>query len=106
MQLDRYFTGTTRTTTRLDRLLVMLVVLLLSLQLLTAGQHKDNHVGFNDNCASCVFAHHLPHALPEVDLVPAAPVGLVAYHIAQVLIRQAAKPFSFLIPRGQAPPQL
>lgn len=106
MQRDRYFTGTTRSTTRLDRFLVTLVVLLLSLQLLTAGRHKDNHVGFSDNCASCVFAHHLPHALPEVDLVAAAPLALVAYHIAQVLIRQAAKPFSFLIPRGQAPPRL
>lgn len=105
MQLDRYLAGTTRSTTRLDRLMVMLVVLLLSLQLLTAGQHKDNHVGFNDNCASCIFAHHLPHALPEVDLVPAAPIALVAYHIAQVLIRQAARPFSYLAPRGQSPPR-
>jgi nitrate reductase gamma subunit len=105
MQLDRYFTGTTRTTTRLDRLMVMLLVLLLSVQLLMSGCHKENHAGYSDNCASCVFAHHLPHALPEVDLVPAAPMALVAYHIAQVLIRQAAIPFSFLIPRGQAPPR-
>jgi hypothetical protein len=105
MQRNRYLAGTTRTTTRLDRFLVALVVLLLSLQLLLSGCHKENHAGYSDNCASCVFAHHLPHALPEVDLIPAAPMALVAYHIAQVLIRQAAKPFSFLIPRGQAPPR-
>lgn len=105
MQLARYFNGSTRTVTWLDRVLVLCVVLLLSLQLLSSGRHKDDHVGQSDNCPSCVFAHHLPHGLPDVTPV-LVPVSVAhSYQIARLVILQAPTPFSFLVPHSHGPPR-
>jgi hypothetical protein len=106
MQFARYFSGSIRTMTWLDRVLVLLVASLLSLQLLGAGHHKDDHAGYSDNCASCFFAHQVPHGLPDVE--PAVvPVRMAqVYRLAGPARRQAA-PASprFLIPHAQAPPR-
>jgi hypothetical protein len=105
MQLARYFRGALRTKTRFDRILVLFVLALLSLQLLSAGRHKDNHVGYSDNCASCFFAHQVPHGLPDVAPVPAPARATYSYRIGRLVIHQAPSFFSFLIPSSHAPPR-
>jgi hypothetical protein len=105
MRLARYFSGSIRTMTWMDRVLVLLVVALLSLQLLSSGHHKGNHVGYSDHCASCSFAHQVPHGLPDVQ--PAVvPVSVAqSYLLERVVIHQAAPYARFLIPHSQAPPR-
>jgi len=105
MQQLRYFSGAIRTRNWLDRLLVLAVVLLLSIQLLSAGNHKDDHVGQSDDCPACMFAHQLPHGLPVVDVVPAPVVALLHYFLAPVVFLQAPALLNYLIPQGQAPPR-
>lgn len=105
MQAARYFSGAIRTRNWLDRLLVLAVVLLLALQLLGSGQHKDDHIGHSGDCASCIFAHHVPHGLPGVDVAPAPAMAVVRYHLVPVVVRQAPAFFSFLIPQSQGPPR-
>jgi hypothetical protein len=90
--------------TWLDRVVVLAVALLLSLQLMASGQHKDNHVGYGDNCSSCVFAHHMPAGLPEVN-PPLLPVlAAHSYRLPRVVIYQAPSCLSFLMPKSQGPP--
>jgi hypothetical protein len=105
MLLTRYVSGSIRALTRLDRVLVLLVASLLSLQLLSVGHHKDDHVGYQDNCSSCFFAHQVPHGLPDVEpaLVPARIAQW--YRIDRPAIRQTCVSPSFLIPNAQAPPR-
>lgn len=91
--------------TWLDRAVVLAVVLLLSLQLLVSGQHKDNHVGYGDNCPSCVFAHHVPCGLPDVTPALLPMVTRQAYLLLRVVIQQAPSRICFLIPKSQAPPR-
>jgi hypothetical protein len=105
MQSMRYLRGSLHTMTWLDRAVVLSVALLLSLQLMFAGQHKDNHVGYGDNCASCVFAHHLPSGLPDVDPVALPPRAVPGYRIEPAVIYRAPSFVSFLIPESQAPPR-
>jgi hypothetical protein len=105
MQLARYFRGSLRTRTWLDRALVLFVLALLSLQLLSAGRHKDDHVGYSDNCASCFFAHQVPHGLPDVDPVLAPARAATSYRVERFVIHQAPSLFSFLIPSAHAPPR-
>jgi len=91
--------------TWLDRAVVLAVVLLLSLQLTLSGRHKDDHIGYGDNCPSCVFAHHVPSGLPEAS-PPLLPVlAAHSYRLLRVAIRQAPSGVSFLIPESQAPPR-
>jgi hypothetical protein len=105
MQAMRYLRGSLRTMTWLDRAVVLSLALLLSLQLMLSGQHKDNHVGYGDNCASCVFAHHLPSGLPDVDPV-ALPAGeVLSYRLADAVVYRSRSFVSFLIPESQAPPR-
>lgn len=100
----RYFRGSLRTMTWLDRFVVLSVALLLSLQLMLSGQHKDDHVGYGDNCPSCVFAHHLPSGLPDVDPVALPGAATLSYHLADAVVYRAPAVVSFLIPESQAPP--
>ena len=100
----RYLRGSIRTMTWLDRAVVLSLALLLALQLMLSGQHKDDHVGYGDNCPSCVFAHHLPSGLPDVNPVP-LPVQMAhSYRLPQVVVYRAPALVSFLIPKSQAPP--
>lgn len=105
MQLARYFSGSIRTMARLDRVLVLLVASLLSLQLLSAGHHKDDHVGYDDTCSSCFFADQVPHGLPDAQ--PAlVPVTIArSYRLERVVIHQSPADPRFLIPHAQAPPR-
>lgn len=105
MQAARYFSGAIRTRTWLDRLLAVALVLLLSFQLLSAGNHKDDHAGQSDDCPACMFAHQLPHGLPEVDIVPVPVEALLHYHLTPAVFLQAPAVFNFLIPQAQAPPR-
>jgi hypothetical protein len=105
MQSMRYLRGSLHTMTWLDRAVVLSVALLLSLQLMLSGQHKDNHVGYGDNCASCVFAHHLPSGLPDVEPVVRVGAATLSYHLADAVIYRAPSFLSFLIPESQAPPR-
>lgn len=91
--------------TWLDRVVVLAIALLLSLQLMLSGQHKDDHVGYNDNCPSCVFAHHVPCGLPEVNPALLPVLAQQAYLLLHVVIHQAPSCVSFLIPKSQAPPR-
>jgi hypothetical protein len=101
----RYFCGSIRTMTRFDRVAVLALALLLALQLLLSGQHKDDHVGYGDNCPSCVFAHHLPSGLPDVDPQP-LPVQMAhSYRLPQAVVYRAPSFASFLIPESQGPPR-
>lgn len=105
MQLARYFSGSIRALTRLDRVLVLLVASLLSLQLLGAAHHKDDHVGYRGDCSSCFFAHQVPHGLPDVEpaLVPAR---IAQWHpLDRPAIQQTYVFPGFLIPHAQAPPR-
>jgi len=105
MRLARYFSGSIRTKTRLDRVLALLAMLLLTLQLLSSGQHKDDHVGYSDNCSSCFFAHHLPSSLPDVNPGPVPVTATLSYRLLRFAIHQAPTRISFLIPCSQAPPR-
>ena len=91
--------------TWLDRAVVLSLALLLSLQLLMSGQHKDNHPLAADNCASCVFAHHMPSGLPEVTPVLVPVRTAQSYRIEAVAFHEAPSTTSFLIPKSQAPPR-
>lgn len=104
MQAVRYVSGSIRSMTLLDRVVVLTLALLLSLQLMMSGQHKDDHAGYSGSCASCVFAHHVPSGLPEVNpaLVPA--LTEQSYRLLRVVIHQPPSRLSFLIPKSQAPP--
>ncbi|WP_036167098.1 hypothetical protein [Massilia sp. 9096] len=90
--------------TWLDRVLVLSIALLLSLQVMVSGHHKDDPKGYGDNCPSCVFAHHLPSGLPEVNPVPVPVTMAQRYRVEQVAVHQAPSYASFLIPKSQAPP--
>ena len=105
MRAVRYFSGSIRTMSRVDRFLVLLVVALLSLQLLSAGHHKDGHAGYDDNCASCFFAHQVPHGLPDVKPVVVPVTRARSYLLERVVIHQAPTLSRFLIPHAQAPPR-
>jgi hypothetical protein len=105
MQAARYFRGSIRTLNWLDRFMVLSVALLLSLQLMLSGQHKDDHVGYGDNCPSCVFAHHLPSGLPDVDPVALPGAEVLRYRLTQAPIYRAPSVPGFLIPESQAPPR-
>jgi hypothetical protein len=105
MQAARYFRGSIRTLNWLDRFVVLSVALLLSLQLMLSGQHKDDHPGYGDNCPSCVFAHHLPSGLPDVEPVVRVGPATLAYQIADAVHYRAPSFLSYLIPESQAPPR-
>jgi hypothetical protein len=105
MQSLRYIRGSIRTMTWLDRFVVLSVALLLSLQLMVSGQHKDDLAGYGDNCPSCVFAHHLPSGLPDVEPVVRVGVATLRYQIADAVLYRAPSFVSFLIPESQAPPR-
>lgn len=94
-----------RTLTWLDRAIVLSVALLLSLQLMVSGQHKDDLAGYGDNCPSCVFAHHLPSGLPDVEPVVRVSAATLRYQIADIVFHGAPSRVSFLIPESQAPPR-
>lgn len=104
-----YYSATIRTMTRPDRsvarAVVLALALLLALQLMLSGQHKDDLAGYGDNCPSCVFAHHLPSGLPDVNPVPVPIAATLHYFVPSVAIRQAPAVVSFLIPKSQAPPR-
>jgi hypothetical protein len=105
MQAVQYFRGSTRTMTWLDRVLVLSVALLLCLQVVMLGHHKDDLNGDGDNCPSCVFVHHLPSGLPEADPVP-VPVSMAqSYPVECAIAYTAPSCFSFLVPKSQAPPR-
>lgn len=91
--------------TWLDRVVVSMVALLLSLQLMASGHHKDQHVGFDDHCASCVFAHHVPSGLPEAELRPLPVTTAPSYRLERVAVHESPVYVSFLIPKSQAPPR-
>lgn len=101
----RYLRGSIHSMTWLDRVVVLSVALLLALQLMVSGQHKDDLAGYGDNCPSCVFAHHLPSGLPDVDPV-ALPAGeVLSYRLEQAAVYRSRAVLSFLIPESQAPPR-
>ena len=91
--------------TWLDRVVVLAVALLLTLQLMVSGHHKDDHLGYDDKCASCVFAHHVPSGLPEVNASLLPVRAAQSYRLPSVIIHQAPSYLSPLIPKSQAPPQ-
>jgi hypothetical protein len=105
MQAVQYFSGSTRTMTWFDRVLVLAVALLLCLQVMMSGHHKHDPNGDGDNCPSCVFVHHLPSGLPEVNPVPVPVAMAQSYRIERVTAYMAPACFSFLIPKSQAPPR-
>jgi hypothetical protein len=104
MQLARYFRGSIRTMIRLDRVVVLLVVSLLSLQLLGSGHHKGDHVGYSDDCASCYFAHQVPHGLPDIEPAVVPVTRARSYLLERIVIHQSSATSRFLIPHAQAPP--
>ena len=97
--------GTIKHRTRIDRILMFVVLLLLSIQLMGAASHKHALADTKSDCAACYFAHHQPAGLPPVtaEAVPVSalvsywPVGFVTYLFM-------ARP-SYLIPLAQAPPR-
>jgi hypothetical protein len=101
----RYLRGSLHNTTWLDRAVVLSVALLLALQLMFSGQHKDDLAGYGDNCPSCVFAHHLPSGLPDVEPVVRVRAATFRYQIADAVFYRAPSRVSFLIPESQAPPR-
>ena len=104
-RLQRYFNGTILTKTRLDRVLAVLVLLMVAVQLLGMGHHKDDHVGAKADCASCFFAHQLPSGLPDVAPVAAPVLGLASYPLLRFVTADFHARISFLIPQSQAPPR-
>jgi hypothetical protein len=105
MPFNRYFSGSLNSKTWYDRVLAACVLLLLTLQLLSSGQHKGDHIGVQDDCVSCFFAHHLPTSLPNVAPVPVPVLALALYPLIQFVQHDFDVRISFLIPRAQAPPR-
>lgn len=91
--------------TWLDRVLVLSVALLLCLQVMMSGHHKDDPNGDGDNCPSCVFVQHLPSGLPEVDPVPVPVSPAQSYPVEFAIAHMAPACFSFLVPKSQGPPR-
>lgn len=96
--------GTFKHRTRIDRILMCVVLLLLSIQLMGAATHKHAVANTKSDCAACYFAHHQPAGLPPmiVEAVP-APASVSYWPIGIVTYRFMAQP-SYLIPLAQAPP--
>jgi hypothetical protein len=105
MRLARYFSGSIRTMTWLDRVMVLLVAALLALQLLGAGHHRDDHTGYSDNCSSCFFAHQVPHGLPDAEPAVVPVWTAQAYTLVPPADRPAPASPRFVIPLAQAPPR-
>lgn len=105
MPFNRYVSGSIRSKTWLDRVLAGCVLLLLTVQLLASGHHKGDHIGVQDDCVSCFFAHHLPTGLPDVAPVPVPVLALAFYPLLQLVRHDLQARISFLIPHSQAPPR-
>lgn len=91
--------------TRIGRILMGVVLLLLSIQLMGATSHKHALADTKSDCAACDFVHHQPAGLPPI-IVEALPATvLVAYRpVGPGLYRFVSRP-SHLIPQPQAPPR-
>lgn len=97
--------GTIKHRTRIDRILMCFVLLLLSIQLMGAAAHKHALADTKSDCAACYFAHHQPAGLPPVSVEAAPAAALISYWpIGIVTYLFMAQP-SYLIPLAQAPPR-
>jgi len=91
--------------TRFQRVLMSVVLLLLSIQLLGAAFHKHDYAEPDADCAVCSFVHRLPTGLPELGVGLAPVMLLLVYCVASIGFYHFLPPTSYLIPRSQAPPR-
>lgn len=85
---------------------MLAVALLLMLQVVLSGHHKDQHAGYDGDCPSCVFAHHIPSGLPDVDPVLVPVSAARSYRLERDDAYQAPAHSSRIVPKSQSPPQV
>lgn len=96
----------TRHRSRLQRVVMAFVLLMLSVQLLGVAFHKHDYADTGSDCASCTFTHHLPSGLPDLHSDVPPSVAPLSYRVLAAVAYHFVAPVSFLIPRSQAPPAL
>lgn len=93
----------TRQKTRMQRVLMLFVLVFLSLQLIGAGSHQHAYTEQHNDCAACVIGH-LPSDVPPPALAP-LPVSLLislSLPAPQRFVR--ALRTDFFTPPAHAPP--
>src|SRR5471030_1458173 len=95
--------GTSHLQTRIQRVLMLFVLVFLSLQLIGASSHKHAYTSTQNDCAACVIAH-MPAGVPPPALavVPVAMLVSLPALVPQRSIR--ARRIDFLTPPSHAPP--
>ena len=94
-----------RRSTRLQRALLSVLMLLLSLQLLGTAYHKHALLGADNDCAACHFVQHLPTDVPPPAQLAAPTPAILYFHTLPVFAFTNLARASFLIPDAQAPPR-
>ena len=95
--------GTSHRQTRIQRVLMLFVLVFLSLQLIGASSHKHAYTDTQNDCAACVIAH-MPAGVPPPALavVPVAMLVSVPVLVPQRSVQ--AFQADFLTPPSHAPP--
>ena len=94
-----------RSSTRLQRVVLSVVMLLLSLQLLGTSYHKHAYLGADTDCAACHFVQHLPADVPPPAQLAAPTLAILYFHVLPIFAFTNLARASFLIPDAQAPPR-
>ena len=97
--------GTGQHMRRVDRILMWVVLLLLSIQLLGAASHKHAYADTKSDCAACFFVHHQPAGLPPTSAEAVAVPALVSYLPVVLGVHRFIAQASYMIPLAQAPPR-
>lgn len=103
MQAHTLSVGTSHRQTRIQRVLMLFVLVFLSLQLIGASSHKHAYTDTHNDCAACAVAH-IPAGVPPpaVAVVPVAMLVTPPALVPQHSIR--ARRIDFLTPPSHAPP--
>ncbi|GJI92220.1 MULTISPECIES: hypothetical protein [Duganella] len=95
--------GTQRHKTRIQRVLMLFVLVFLALQLFGASSHKHAYTDSQNDCAACVIAH-LPTGGTPPALVVAPVAQLVSVPVPVLQRSVRALRTDFLTPPSHAPP--
>lgn len=93
----------TQQQTRMQRVLMLFVLVFLSLQLLGAGSHQHSYTDQQNDCAACVIGHMASDVPPPaLALLPVTLLVSLALPILQPTVRVLRT--AFFTPPAHAPP--
>lgn len=103
MQAHTLSVGASHRQTRIQRVLMLFVLVFLSLQLIGASSHKHAYTDAQNDCAACVVAH-MPAGVPPPALA-VAPVAMLV-SLPALVPQRSIRPrrIDFLTPPSHAPP--